>query len=293
MRRLIPLVVGSVALVLAAPASTATTTVQIKRTGFVPVTVTINQDDSVTWTNADTIDHQVVADGGSFASPILRAGKTYTHTFRAGGTFKYHDGLHPALKGTVTVRGAPPQVSLATSAPIVKFGTQITLSGVVSNKKSGEAVTLTYLPADQTTKQVLTTLLTGSSGAFTYSLTPQIGTTYQAQWKGAESSVIVQVQPVIKLPAAVRGFFHFYVTAAGSMDGRFAGHYVWLQRWSPPLAKWLSYRKLVLGAHSGRVFPTSYAPRHARTSLRILLPQDQAGTGYLETWSGSQPVVRR
>ena len=158
MRRLIPLVVGSVALVLAAPASTATTTVQIKRTGFVPVTVTINQDDSVTWTNADTIDHQVVADGGSFASPILRAGKTYTHTFRAGGTFKYHDGLHPALKGTVTVRGAPPQVSLATSAPIVKFGTQITLSGVVSNKKSGEAVTLTYLPADQTTKQVLTTL---------------------------------------------------------------------------------------------------------------------------------------
>ena len=293
MRRLIPLVVGSVALVLAAPASTATTTVQIKRTGFVPVTVTINQDDSVTWTNADTIDHQVVANGGSFASPILQAGKTYTHTFRAGGTFKYHDGLHPALKGTVTVRGAPPQVSLATSAPIVKFGTQITLSGVVSNKKSGEAVTLTYLPADQTTKQVLTTLLTGSSGAFTYSLTPQIGTTYQAQWKGAESSVIVQVQPVIKLPAAVRGFFHFYVTAAGSMDGRFAGHYVWLQRWSPPLAKWLSYRKLVLGAHSGRVFPTSYAPRHARTSLRILLPQDQAGTGYLETWSGSQPVVRR
>ena len=41
------------------------------------------------------------------------------------------------------------------------------------------------------------------------------------------------------------------------------------------------------------VFPVTYAPRHARTSLRILLPQDQAGTGYLETWSGSQPVVRR
>jgi plastocyanin len=293
MPRLIPLVVGSVALVLAAPASTATTTVQIKRTGFVPATVTINQDDAVTWTNADTIDHQVVANGGSFASPILQPGKTYSHTFRAGGTFNYHDGLHSGLRGTITVRGAPPQVSLATSAPVVKFGTQITLSGTVSNKKSGETVTLTYLPADQTTKQVLTTLLTGSGGAFTYALTPQIGTTYQSQWKGAESSVIVQVQPVIKLPAAVRGKFHFYVTAAGSMDGRFAGHYVWLQRWSPSLARWLSYRKLVLGAHSGRVFPVTYAPRHARTSLRILMPQDQAGVGYLETWSGSQPVVRR
>lgn len=294
MRRVILLAVGSLALVLAAPASTATTTIQIKRTGFVPATVTINQDDSVTWTNSDTIDHQVVANGGSFASPILAPGKTYTHTFRSGGTFRYHDGLHPGLKGTVTVRGAPPQVTLAASAPIVKYGTQITLSGTVSNKKSGETVTLAALPADQTTKQVVATLQTTTGGAFSFNVIPQIGTTYQAQWRSqAESSVIVQVMPLIKLPAAVGGFFHFYVTAAGSADGRFAGHYVFVQRWSPSLARWLSYRKLVLGAHSGRIFPITYAPRHARTSLRIFLPQDQAGTGYLETFSGSQPVRRR
>src|SRR6266542_3121525 len=121
MRRVILLVVGSLALLLAAPASSANTAVQIKRTGFVPSTVTINQNDSVTWTNTDTINHQVVANGGSFASPILRPGKLYTHTFRSGGTFRYHDGLHPSLKGTVTVRGAPAEVTLATSAPVVKF----------------------------------------------------------------------------------------------------------------------------------------------------------------------------
>jgi plastocyanin len=294
MRKVISLAVVSLALVLAAPASTATATVQIKRSGFVPATVTINQDDSVTWTNADTIDHQVVANGGSFVSPILRPGKTYTHTFRSGGTFRYHDGLHPTLKGTVTVRGAPPVVTLVTSAPVVKYGTQVTLSGTVSNKKAGETVTIAALPADQTTKQVVATLQTGSGGAFSWNVVPQIGTQYQAQWKNlSESSVTVQVMPLIKLPAAVRGYFHFYVTAAGSADGRFAGHYVFLQRWSPTLARWLSYRKLVLGKHSGRIFPTTYAPRHARTSLRIFLPQDQAGTGYLETTSGSQPVRRR
>jgi plastocyanin len=293
MRRLIPLAVGSLALALAGPASTATSTIQIKNTGFVPATVTITQDDSITWTNADTVDHQVVANGGSFASPILPPGKSYTHTFRSAGTFHYHDGLHPSLKGIVTVRGVPPQVTLATSAPVIKYGAQVTLTGTVNTKKSGENVTIAALPADQTTKQVVATLQTASGGTFTFNVTPQLGTTYQAQWRGAESSVIVQVQPVIKLPAAVRGYFHFYVTAAGSMDGRFAGHYVWLQRWSPSLARWLSYRKLVLGAHSGRIFPITYAPRHARTSLRILLPQDQAGTGYLESWSGSQPVVRR
>src|SRR5439155_14155186 len=66
MRRIMFLAVASLGLVLAAPAATATTTVQIKRTGFVPATVTINQDDAVTWTNADTINHQVVANAGSF-----------------------------------------------------------------------------------------------------------------------------------------------------------------------------------------------------------------------------------
>src|SRR6476661_7163900 len=134
MRRFIPIAVAGLALVLAAPASTATTTVQIKATGFVPATVTINQDDSVTWTNTDTIDHQVVANGGQFASPILAAGKSFTLTFGNGGTYRYHDGLHPTLRGTVTVRGAPPEVTLASSAPVVKFGGQVTLSGAVSNK---------------------------------------------------------------------------------------------------------------------------------------------------------------
>ena len=85
MRRFIPIAVAGVALVLAAPASTATSTVQIRSTGFVPATVTINQNDSVTWTNTDTKDHQVVANGGSFASAILAKGKSYTHVFRSGG----------------------------------------------------------------------------------------------------------------------------------------------------------------------------------------------------------------
>jgi len=292
MRRLFLGAVAALALVLAGPASTASTataTVQITKTGFVPAHVTINADDSVTWRNADTANHQVVANGGQFASPILAPGKTYTNTFTRGGTFRYHDALQPGLRGTVTVKGPPPQVTLATSAPVVKFGGQVTLSGGVSNKKAGETVTLVQLPIGQSTKQVIATLQTTTGGAFSFSVTPQIYTTYQAQWKSLESSVIVQVAPLIKLPTPVRGYFHFYVTAATS----FAGHFVFLQRFSPTLRKWLSFRKLVLGSRSGRIFPVSYAPRHARTSLRIYMPQDQAGTGYLETWSGSQPVKRR
>jgi plastocyanin len=292
MRRLILGGVAALALVLAAPASTAptaTANVQIMKTRFAPATVTINQNDSVTWRNTDTVTHQVVANGGQFASPILDPGKTYTHAFGQSGTFRYHDGLHPTLRGSVVVKGPPPQVTLATSAPVVKFGTSVTLTGVVSNKRAGETVTLVQLPSGQTTKQVIATLQTTTGGAFSFNVTPQIYTTYQAQWRSRESSVIVQVMPMIKLPAPVRGYFHFYVTAATS----FAGRYVFLQRYSVLQRRWLSFRRLVLGAKSGRIFPITYAPRHARTSLRIYMPADQVGTGYQETWSGSQPVKRR
>jgi len=292
MCRAILLAVGSLGLVLAAPAATATTTVQIKRTGFVPATVTINQDDAVTWTNADTINHQVVANGGSFASPILTPGKSYTHTFRSGGTFRYHDGLHPSLKGTVTVRGAPAQVTLATSAPVVKFGSSVTLTGTVSNKKSGETVTLVALPYGQTTKQVVATLQTTTGGVFSFTVTPQLNTTYQAQWKTLESSVIVQVQPLIKLPFVSRsGYFHFYVTAGQS----FAGRFVWLQRYTL-LRTWINVRRLQLGSRSGRImslrFARSVIPR-GRWSIRIYMPATEMPAGYIDSWSGTQPVVRR
>jgi plastocyanin len=292
MRRFIPIAVAGVALVLAAPASTATSTVQIKSTGFIPAAVTINQNDSVTWTNTDTKDHQVVANGGSFASAILKPGKTYTHAFRAGGTFRYHDGLHPTLKGTITVRGAPPQVTLATSVPVVKFGTQVTLSGTVSNKRTGETVTLTALPFGQTTKQVIATLQTLANGAFSFNVTPQVNTTYQAQWKGSESSVAVQVQPLIKLPfVSHSGWFHFYVTAGES----FAGRSVYLQRFTL-LHTWINVRKLQLGQQSGRIMSLKLArsvvPR-GRWSVRVYMPASEMPPGYIDAWSGTQPVVKR
>lgn len=292
MRRVIWIACTALALVLAAPASSATATVQIKRAGFAPASVTINQDDSVTWTNTDTINHQVVANNGSFASPILGAGKSWTRKFTRGGTFRYHDSLHPSLKGTVVVRGAPPQVSLAASTPVVKFGGSVTLSGAVSNKRAGQTVTLVQLPYGQTTKQVVATLQTTTNGVFSFAVTPQLNTQYEAQWSNSESAVTVQVQPMIKLPFVSRsGFYHFYVKAATS----FAGKTVYLQRFT--LAhQWVNIRALHLGKQSGRLlsvrFVRSLIPR-GRWSVRVFMPASEMGGGYLDSWSGTQPVVRR
>ena len=292
MRRVIWLAAAALVLVLAAPAASATTTVQIKRAGFSPASVTINQGDSVTWTNTDSINHQVVSNSGSFASPILKPGKSWTRQFNVGGTFHYHESLHPALKGTVVVRGAPDQVTLAASVPVVKFGGAVTLTGTVSNKKAGETVTIVQLPYGQTTKQVVATLQTASGGVFSFNVTPQVNTTYQAQWKTRESSVIVQVQPMIKFPFNSRsGYFHFYVTAATS----FAGKTVTLQRFT--LARqWVNIRALTLGPKSGRLisvrFVRSLIPR-GRWSIRVFMPATESGPAYLDSWSGTQPVVKR
>jgi plastocyanin len=298
MRRLVFGMVLALALSFAATAATApaaTKTVQITKTGFVPQTVTINVNDAVTWKNADTVNHQVVANNGQFASPILTSGQSYTHTFNRSGTFRYHDALHSTLSGTVVVNGPPPppaQVTLVASAATVKFGTQVTLSGAVSNKKAGEPVTLVSMPWGQTTKQVIANLQTGSGGTFSFTVTPQIQTLYQAQWKNlSESSVTVQVAPKIKLPApSSSGWYHFYVAPPN-----YAGHFVFLQRFTL-YHQWVSIAKLTLGTRSGRLISVGQI-RHmiprGRWSVRVLMTADQVGPGYLETSSGSQPVVRR
>jgi plastocyanin len=296
MRRLLIAAVTTLALVVAAPAATApvaTTTVQITSRGFIPSPITIDVGDSVTWKNADTVNHQVVANGGQFASPILKPAQTYTHTFQGGGTFHYHDALHTALKGTITVKGPPPEVTLASSSSLIKYGGAVTLSGTVSNKKAGETVTLVQLPYGQTTKQVIATLQTGTGGVFTFSVTPQIQTLYQAQWKSlSESSVTVQVAPTVTFPAPSRsGYIHFYVQSAISH----AGATVFLQRYTL-YRQWIDIATLKLGSRSGRLLSLRYLESlvpHGRWSVRVELAQDQAGAGYVETTSPSQPIRRR
>jgi plastocyanin len=292
MRRVLLLVAGALALVLAAPASSANTVVQINRNSFAPASVTINSNDSVTWRNSDTINHQVVANNGSFASPILGPGKTYTRTFRNGGTFRYHDSLRPTVRGTIVVRGAPDQVTLGASVPVIKFGGQVTLTGAVSNKRAGETVTIVQLPFGQTNKQVVATLQTTANGVFSFSVSPQVYTQYQAQWKTLESSVFVQVQPIIKLPYVSKsGYYHFYATAGQS----FAGRFVYLQRFT--LAHtWVNLAKLRLGSQSGRILAVGAVRKmipRGRWSVRIFMPATEMPGGYLDSWSGTQPVVRR
>jgi plastocyanin len=88
----------------AAPvAPVATDHVAIQSFAFGPGTVTVRPGTTVTWTQQDEDQHTVTADDASFASSPLVTGQTYTHTFTAPGTYRYHCAIHPFMHGTVTV----------------------------------------------------------------------------------------------------------------------------------------------------------------------------------------------
>lgn len=82
----------------------ATSSVSIENYAFTPANITVKKGTKVTWTNKDSVQHDVMSDSGNeLAGPLLAKGETYSHTFDTVGTFSYHCSPHPYMKGTVTV----------------------------------------------------------------------------------------------------------------------------------------------------------------------------------------------
>lgn len=282
MRRLIVSAVALVVLALPASSFGATAAVKITSTAFSPKNVTINYGDTVTWTNTDTAQHQLVADNGAFASPTLNAKATWSHTFNTPGTYAYHDALHPSIKGTIKVTGPPPSVTLGAGSPILVYGQSTTITGTVSNGQANEPVVITESAYGLTAKKV-TTIMTGAGGGFSYTAQPGILTTYTAQWKTATSqSVTVQVRPKLSfMPYSGR----FYAKVSSPVS--YAGKYVYLQRRSQ-FGQWVTVAKLKLGPNSGRIFALPKFP--GTVTFRVYMPLNTAGPGYLDGWSGTQRV---
>jgi plastocyanin len=284
MRRLLLLTPALLAAFLvAAVAAADTKTVQITSAGFTPATTTINVGDTVTWHNADSANHQVVANDGSFASPVLKNGETYSNTFQKPGTFAYHDSQAPTHKGTIVVNGPPPAVTLAPSAGTIVYGSSASLSGAVSNQLTNEPVTLTAQPFGKGTQSVDSTT-TSDNGTFGFSVSPTIRTTYQAHWRLANSPVVtVNVAPRVGFGRTGR----LYVAKVTS-DLTYGGHFVWVQRHGA--FGWTSIKRVYLGSASRAIFRVGL-PR-GRSLLRLNLPSSQAGAGYVASLSRTLVVTR-
>jgi plastocyanin len=282
MRTLLLASVVTAALALAGQAGAATTkTVSIYGTTFSPKTVTITAGDTVKWVNRDNDTHQIYGTKGSFVSAILKQHQSYSFRFNAAGTYTYKDELHPRIKGTVVVKGAPPTLTLASSQAYMTFGDKLTLSGIVSDHRAGEQVTIFYQPYPQPNLIQRTVVVTSAGGAYSFLISPEVLTTYQAFWKGAYSSpTTVQVQP--KLSIGRDGVWILHASAGHTMAGRD----VLFQRLNTLTGQWVTLTKTMLNSRSSA--RVSVALPKGMNHLRLAMSVNEAGAGYL---AGFSPIL--
>jgi plastocyanin len=280
MRKTILFVVAMAAIAVA-PARALAANVTITALGFTPSSVTINQDDTVSWTNTDVAAHQLVDKKAGVSSPVLSTGQSYSFVFKKAGNFVYQDALDKKLQGTVVVTAAPKPapaaaaVTLTASTLAVVYGGSLTLSGTVSTKQAGEKVAVLAQVYGKPSFTPLTTVTSGGGGSWSYTAKPTIRTGYESKWnKVTSSTATVGVHPLVSFHLLTRQRFSTKVVAARS----FAGRYVQFQRRSA-LGQWVTLKRVRLNANSAAVFGPILP--HGASSLRIAMSVNQAGTGYL------------
>ena len=273
---------------LSAGSTAATIQVSITRVGFVPTDVTVDLGDTVTWTNADTRNRQVVSQAAGFASPVLRPTETYSFKFTKAGRFRYEDPLvSPRQRGTVTVR-AVGSVTLAAQPAIVRYGRSTVLSGKISMARANETVSIFAERCKETAFSKIGEVKTETNGTWTFGTKPLDRTNYRAQWGTVNSDpVLVRVRPRLTLAKLAAHRYRVRVFAAQS----FAGHSVSFQRWNATRRVWVHVRWVVLQDTGLGVDPTEISGRDFRSSIRagkrvrVKMGQTVAGTCYLSNTS--------
>jgi plastocyanin len=288
------------ALALATVASAKTVAVDISKVGFVPANVSLQVGDTVTFTNKDTANHQVVCQTCPFTSPVLKPSETFSYTFTKAGKFTYVDPLNKNKKGTATVAAAPASVSLAATPSVVTYGVKTTLSGTVSSPTTDDKVDILAQPAGENAYKVIATVTTTAGGAYTYAVAPAKNTNYESRTKLAgvplitSNAVTVKVRPRVTLTRTSLHHFRVSVTAADS----FVGKYIVFRRYVAATGKWNTVKSVQLKAMTQTAVPLAGTFVSSSTftvklkkgyRVRAILAPSQVGTSYL---AASSLVIR-
>ena len=273
-------------------AQAVTKTVAITTAGFVPNTITIDVGDSITWTNSDNKNHQPISQSkdATFASPILKPGESFTYTFAKDGKFTITDSQVSRVRMTVTVKKtvASRAPTLTSNKKKVIYGGSVVLAGKIPSAKAGEKLTLrAEVVRPNGTKQSsnVADATTDGTGAFTFTNVPTAQTTYTVVWQGVpapqatSNAVAVAVAPRIGfgLVRKVGRLVTFSMKATSAIP--YAGHSVNIQRRNS-LGQWVSLKRVVLKSSTVATRAAVRLPR-GLSSIRILMPQGQVGTGYI------------
>lgn len=82
-----------------------TLTVEMKDNVFSPQIISVNIGDTVVWKNTGKNNHTTTGLDGPLLwdSGNIAPGQSYSRLFDQPGTYSYHCGIHPDMKGTVIV----------------------------------------------------------------------------------------------------------------------------------------------------------------------------------------------
>lgn len=241
MRKLVVLALLAFGLTAAAPAVAGDVTVTIAPGGF-PPQVSIQNGDTVTWKNADTVNRQLVADDGTWTSPVIAPGQTWSHVFVRGGTFSYHGAFKPAQHGTVQV-AAVRATFMRTSFQSVPITRTVRIKGQISQLgATGEHVTIQALPKGSTTWSDVAQVATKNQ-FFVATVKPRRTTLYRAVWHDVPSNAHrVNVTPLVGIKQVGRSRIQVGVRA----DVKLVGRHVLLQRFNKRTHRWHSFDSLRL-----------------------------------------------
>ena len=80
--------------------------VTIKGFEFGPQAIEVKVGTTVTWTNEDSVEHNVETYEGApeeIKGKLLKQGESYSYTFEKAGTYNYFCNPHPNMMGAVVV----------------------------------------------------------------------------------------------------------------------------------------------------------------------------------------------
>jgi len=291
MRALPVLCVAVLALIASSATAVAkTVTVTITKNGYVPNSLSIAPEDTVTFTNGDSAAHQVSfkTSTGFTCTPnalVLQPAASGSCVFHAAGSYSYSDPnvKGPTFRGSITVTAPPDSLTLSAKPLLLIFGAKVSGTGTVSTAKAGESVDLLAQQCGSTAAQKVTTVQTTTGGAYSVLVQPLMNTIYTTKLRNASSAAnAVRVRPRLKLSRIAAHRYALRVDAGSSLGGRYAS----LQRYNGTLKRWVAVKAVLLKASSKGVAPAVASAASFRSSvktglrIRVTLAQAQVGTCY-------------
>ena len=231
--------------------------------------------------------------GGGCVDVAGATGQTYgvrgadlDHTLRVEVTAKndYGNTVSESKPTAVVQAATVPAVTtkIAASRTTTICCQAVRLSGHVSSNKAGEPIVVTARESDQDVTETVAKTVSDATGNWTALVKPLIATTYTAQTSTSKSQPIsVGVHPRVGFGISGNNF-----SAKITARDTFAGAIALFQVRSG--SAWLTRALIVVNTFSVARFHVSL--KRGRTyTVRIYLPQRQAGPGYLD---GSSHIRR-